>query len=246
MKKFGLIGRKLSHSFSQKYFSKKFEDLNLFDHFYELFELEQIAEVNEVFSIPNLAGINVTVPYKVDIIDFLSTLDESALKVGAVNVVKIDGEKNKTGYNTDYLGFKLSLQNWLPKNFTGNAIVLGTGGASKAVIAVLKDLNIDYKVVSRMPEAGQLSYSEIENKMSGEPMLIINTTPLGMSPNIDSFPELPYHLLNTNYYLYDLVYNPELTQFLLKGKKAGTQIKNGLDMLYLQAEESWKIWNTES
>jgi shikimate dehydrogenase len=246
MKKFGLIGKKLSHSFSRKFFSEKFDSLNLIDHSYDLFELKQIAEVKEVFSIPNLIGFNVTVPFKVDIIDFLDRLDESALKVGAVNVVKLNGENNKIGYNSDYFGFKLSLQKWLPKNFIRNAIVIGTGGASKAVEAVLKDLKIKYKLVSRKPENDQISYSDIENYLSDKPILIINSTPLGMSPNIDSFPELPYHLFDSNYYLYDLVYNPEQTQFLLKGKHAGAQIKNGLEMLYLQAEESWKIWNTKS
>lgn len=241
MKKFGLIGRKLSHSFSQSFFTKKFKTLNLHDHVYELIELKKIDEVKKVLEKKDLIGLNVTVPYKESIIPFLSNLHESAKKVGAVNVIKVYNRKS-TGYNSDYLGFKNSLINWLPKNFEGKSLILGSGGASKAVQATLKDLGIDYYVVSRNPKDNEVSYKEANGLISSEIRLIINTTPLGMSPDLETYPAIDYNLLTDKHYLYDLVYNPEITAFLAQGKSRGTSIKNGLEMLHLQAEESWEIW----
>ena len=244
MRRFGLIGKKLSHSFSQKYFQNKFKELELNDHEYDLFELNKISSVTEIFSLSNLLGLNVTVPYKEEIIPFLDILDESAKKVGAVNVVKITNGR-KVGYNSDYYGFKRSLEEWLPSNFNKNALVLGTGGASKAVSSALSDLKIEYKCVSRNPSKNKISYSETDSYLNNEFNLIINTTPLGMSPNIDSLPDINYNLLTNEHYLYDLVYNPELTMFLKLGADQGAVVKNGLEMLHLQAEESWRIWNSK-
>ncbi|HNP18054.1 MAG TPA: shikimate dehydrogenase [Fulvivirga sp.] len=241
MKKFGLIGKKLSHSFSRDYFTEKFEKLKLENHTYELFELAEIAEISRVLSVPNLIGLNVTVPYKQAIIPFLKQLDHSAQRVGAVNVIKIE-EGKAIGYNSDYLGFKISLENWLPKNIGLEALVLGTGGAAKAVITALEDLGIPYQSVSRNPDIGQLSYSQLNKKLIEDTHLIINTTPLGMWPNINSSPTINYQWLTSNHYLYDLVYNPELTVFLKNGQNKGANIKNGIEMLHLQAEESWRIW----
>ncbi len=241
MKKFGLIGRKLSHSFSQSYFTEKFKALNLPDHVYQLIELEKIDEVKKVLEEKDLIGLNVTVPYKESIIPFLSNLHESALKVGAVNVVKVNNGMS-TGYNSDYLGFKNSLINWLPKNFKGKSLILGSGGASKAVQATLSDMDIEYHVVSRSPAVNELSYKEANDIISSKVSLVVNTTPLGMSPNVETYPAIDYILLTDEHYLYDLVYNPEITAFLTKGKSRGASTKNGLEMLHLQAEESWKIW----
>lgn len=244
MRRFGLIGRKLSHSFSQKYFQKKFKELDLLDHHYDLFEIDSISLVNEILNLQDLQGLNVTVPYKEEIIPFLNELDDSAKKVGAVNVVKIVNG-NKIGYNSDYYGFKQSLEEWLPTNFNKKALVLGTGGASKAVTTALSDLKIEYKCVSRNPIKDEISYSETDDYLNDQFHLIINTTPLGMSPNINSSPEINYNLLTNEHYLYDLVYNPEITLFLKLGESQGASVKNGLEMLHLQAEESWRIWNSK-
>ncbi len=241
MKKYGLIGKNLSHSFSRDYFTQKFEKLKLEAHSYELFELADIAEVSSLLNIPNLIGLNVTVPYKQAIIPYLDQLDSSGHRVGAVNVIKIEDGKS-VGYNSDYLGFKISLKNWLPENIDFKAFVLGTGGAAKAVITALEDLGIPHQSVSRSPTIGQFSYSQLNKKLIGDTHLIINTTPLGMSPNNDSYPSINYQWLTSNHYLYDLVYNPELTVFLKNGLSSGANVKNGIEMLHLQAEESWRIW----
>lgn len=237
---FGLIGKTLRHSFSQNYFENKFKTLNLKNHSYKLFELESISEIERVFELkPN--GLNVTIPYKEAIIPFLSRLDDSAKKVGAVNVIAREANQY-IGYNSDYFGFKSSLQGWLKRNDI-QALVLGSGGASKAVIAALKDLSIGHLVVSRNPELHQIGYQDINAELLAQYHLVINTTPLGMYPNIDNYPKLPYEQLSSSHYLYDLVYNPEQTQFLKKGNLYGANTKNGIEMLHLQAEKSWEIWS---
>ncbi|MEQ8925815.1 MAG: shikimate dehydrogenase [Fulvivirga sp.] len=241
MRQFGLIGKKLSHSFSKNYFTEKFNLLGLDDHSYELFELSSIEQIKAVFETKNIEGLNVTVPYKEDVIPYLDGLDQSAEKVKAVNVIKITNGKN-VGYNSDYIGFKNSLNNWLPQQYQGTALILGTGGASKAVSCALSDLKIPYTFVSRKPTANEISYQEASSLLP-QAHLIINTTPLGMAPDTNTCPDLDFNQITSEHYLYDLVYNPEETLFLAKGKSKGASIKNGLEMLHLQAEESWKIWN---
>lgn len=241
---YGLIGYPLGHSFSQRYFQNKFDELELKNHSYNLFELSTLNEFSNLIESREINGLNVTIPYKQDIIAFLDTLDASAEKVGAVNVIKFRDDK-LTGYNTDYPAFRQSLKTWLGE-VQCNALVLGTGGASKAVIASLDDLEIEYQQVSRIATANALSYEQIlfEPAILNQYKLIINTTPLGMSPNLESYPMLPYEQLTTSHFLFDLVYNPSQTAFLKKGEEAGTQTKNGLEMLHLQAELAWDIWNS--
>lgn len=244
-KQYGLIGYPLSHSFSKKYFANKFEKENISGCKYELFEIDRIELVKQVFEIEHIQGFNVTIPYKHDIMKYMDDFDHSAKKVGAVNVVKIDRDGKKTGFNSDYYGFRTSLENWLPNSGNIKALILGIGGAAKAVIAVLKDLSISFKKISRDSAKGDLSYSELSAhpEILKEHKLIINTSPLGMSPNINSMPNIDYSLLDENFYLYDLIYNPAETKFMAEGKKYGSHIKNGLEMLELQAEKSWEIWN---
>ena len=238
---YGLIGKKLSHSFSQQYFTGKFEKEGLAGHEFRLFELEDISEVKDLAKLEGLKGFNVTLPYKEMIIPFLAHMSDSAQKVGAVNVVKIvDGLMY--GYNSDYYGFRTSLERWLPKVTKMNALVLGTGGASKAVSAALRDLSIPYALVSRNKNEEVLTYKDLTPAVLAKHKLIINTTPLGMSPNSNSFPELNYDVFDASYYLYDLVYNPGRTIFLKKGEQQKAQVKNGLEMLYLQADKAWETW----
>ncbi len=243
MRLFGLIGKKLSHSFSRKYFSEKFEREQLKDHQYELFELAEISEVENLVKKDGLQGFNITIPYKQEIIPYLDEIDKSASEVGAVNVVKIV-EGKLHGYNSDYFGFKQSLEMWLPDEHDMKALVLGTGGAAKAVMAALDALNIDFQIVSRVSKEGVLSYDEITAEQIDNHHLIINTTPLGMSPNVDSAPDIDYSKLTPEHFLYDLVYNPETTQFMALSERQGCKTKNGLEMLHLQAEKSWEIWNS--
>ena len=244
-KRYGLIGYPLSHSFSKKYFEEKFQKENITGCQYDLFEIRSVAGVEEVFKIENLQGFNVTIPYKHDIMNYMDSIDHSAQKVGAVNVVKIEPTGGRTGYNSDYYGFRTSLEKWI-KNFHGiKALVLGVGGAAKAVYAVLTDLSISYLKISRDPGKGDLTYEELkkEDRVFKNHRLIINTTPLGMSPQINSKPDLNYSKLNKDYFMYDLIYNPAETKFLSEGKTFGSTVKNGLEMLELQAEKSWEIWN---
>lgn len=240
---YGLIGKKLSHSFSKKFFSEKFEKEGLSHCRYELFELQEINELPALISAnPSLKGLNVTIPYKEAVQPFLYEIDETALKIGAINVIKVKGEK-LYGYNSDFYGFKNSLVNWLKSWNQLQALVLGTGGASRAVAATLETLEIPYKFASRQPASDVLVYKEITPEVLSSYRLIINTTPLGMYPDILTMPDLPYEAITPQHYLYDLVYNPLETTFLLKGKECGAKVKNGLEMLHLQAEESWRLWH---
>lgn len=242
MIKLGLIGYPLSHSFSKGYFTQKFQKENIPNHVYDTYPIEKIELVEQLFNTENLVGLNVTIPYKESVINFLDQLDDTAQQIGAVNTIKIrDGIK--TGYNTDCYGFEKSFEPLLKKQHE-KALVLGTGGASKAVIYVLNKLGIPYQYVSRTASENHLSYEDIQADMMNEYKIIINTTPLGMHPNVGSLPDLPYEAITSEHYLYDLVYNPEVTAFLQKGIDKNATIKNGLDMLHLQAEGAWKIWDT--
>ncbi|WP_448520418.1 shikimate dehydrogenase family protein [Rhodoflexus sp.] len=243
MQAYGLIGKKLSHSFSKKFFTEKFarEQINAV---YELYELSSAEELSTLIqNNPQLRGLNVTIPYKLDVLPLLDYLAPSAVKVGAVNVIKIHPDGSLGGYNSDYEGFKYSLLRFIPTGHTFAALILGTGGASKAVQAVLEDLGMSYTFVSRVP-AGRncISYDELPSLGLDAHRLIINTTPLGMYPNIHEFPPLPYEELTTAHFLHDLVYNPEETAFMQRGAQYGAQVKNGLEMLYRQAEKAWEIW----
>lgn len=242
-KELGLIGKTLSHSFSKAYFEQKFSAQEIRDYSYELFELEGIEELLPLIKAhPQLIGLNVTIPYKQDVIPFLQEISPEAEVIGAVNVIKIQ-EGKLTGFNSDYFGFKTSLLNWLPNGWQGKALILGTGGASLAVMAVLDDCNIPFQRVSRSEGPDVVTYEDVTNLnlISGH-KLIINTTPLGMQPNVESAPDLEYQKLNKEHFLYDLVYNPESTRFMQLGESQGASVKNGLEMLELQAEKSWEIW----
>jgi len=247
MKKYGLIGYPLTHSFSKKYFTEKFQNEKLWDCEYENFEIRNIEDLPALFNMyPDLLGFNVTIPYKESIMPYLDELSHVAKKVGAVNVVKISGNQRKVGFNSDYYGFRHSLENWLgtdKKNL--KALVLGTGGAAKAVKCVLEDCNLPYRTVSRKSGKGDYTYADFVSypEKISEYRLIINTTPLGMYPRLQEAPNLPFENMDATYYLYDLIYNPGKTLFLEKGETVGASIKNGYEMLVLQAEKSWEIWN---
>ncbi|XOV91985.1 MAG: shikimate dehydrogenase family protein [Bacteroidota bacterium] len=243
MRRFGLVGYPLGHSFSKRYFTDKFQQLGLSDHSYDLFELESADLFPGIWKDQDLIGVNVTVPHKQAVIRFMSRLDESAKKVGAVNVVKRFGDE-LIGYNSDYYGFKTSLENFIPKNFVRQALILGTGGSSKAVKAVLDDLNIEATFVSRNADKAIISYDQLESKLMESIQLIVNTTPLGMHPKIENYPAIPYEDLGPDHYLHDLVYNPNETLFMKLGLENGAHVKNGLEMLHQQADKSWEIWNS--
>lgn len=244
-KLFGLLGKNISYSFSKGYFTEKFSNLGLEKYKYINFDINEIQEFKDVLANnKRLKGLNVTIPYKEVIIPFLDKLDKTADKIGAVNTIKFTKRGNLKGYNTDAFGFEHSLTPLL-KNHHKKALILGTGGASKAVAFVLKKNNIQYKFVSRNPsEKKEISYHDVTETILKEYQILVNCTPLGTSPNVDFCPEIPYEFLTQNHLLYDLIYNPSITKFLEKGQKKGAIIKNGLEMLQLQAEEAWRIWNS--
>ncbi|HET8858599.1 shikimate dehydrogenase [Marivirga sp.] len=242
MKTYGLIGYPLDHSFSGKYFGEKFEKENIQNCEYRLFPLENIQGFVNLEK-QKIAGLNVTIPYKEQIIPYLDELDSHAKAIGAVNVIQFINGKTK-GYNSDYYGFKDSLSHFLPKDFKSKALILGTGGASKAIKQVLTDLSIPFKIVSRKV-AFDFTYEELNAKpeIIQDFQLIINTTPLGTYPKVEEKPDLPYEALTENHYFYDLVYNPSETAFMKAGATNGAKTINGLEMLVGQAEKSWEIWN---
>lgn len=243
MKAYGLIGYPLTHSFSEKYFAEKFKAENITDCVYKLYELPDIQEFPALLkSIPNLHGLNVTVPHKEKVMAYLDEVETEAKKIGAVNVIKFQNGRT-TGYNSDYQGFIQSLENFYPVKAGAQALIFGTGGAAKAVLAALDALGITYKIVSRQPQPGQLHYHDLTPDLLAEYSLLINATPLGTYPKVDTCPDLPYEALSENHYLYDLVYNPAETLFLKKGREAGAKTKNGHEMLVRQAEVAWEIWN---
>lgn len=247
MKKFGLIGYPLSHSFSKKHFTEKFVKEQIADCEYDLYPMENISSFPElIIADEEIRGINVTIPHKLGVMAYLNHLDEAAAEIGAVNCVDIRRENGKAvlkGYNTDAYGFEASLLHFLKEHHT-KALVFGDGGAAKAVKYVLNKLGISFLIVTRKPAEGTILYEAVNEEMLREYTLLINTTPLGMSPNVDSCPQIPYEFVTDRHLAYDLVYNPELTKFLECSSASGAAIKNGLEMLYLQAERSWHIWNS--
>ncbi len=239
IKKYGLIGKELRHSFSPKYFKEKFTKEKILNTEYHLFPLKKIENIFELLKNETIQGLNVTIPYKESIIPFLDKLDKTAKDIEAVNTIQI--KKNRLiGFNTDVIGFEKSLKPLLKKHHK-KALIFGSGGASKAVVFVLNKLGIPFRIVSRKPTT--LQYSEINKTLLKEFTILINTTPLGMFPQVDSKPKIDYKGINKNHLVYDLIYNPLETSFLKEAKNKGAIIKNGLEMLEIQAEESWKIWN---
>lgn len=259
MKKYGLIGYPLTHSFSKKYFLEKFSKEGFEEREYELYPLQNLSDLPELINdTPDLCGLNVTVPHKIGVMFYLDKIDPAAREIDAVNCIKIvnhqpveaffSGELSSMkvrleGYNTDAFAFEESLKPLLKKHHQ-KALVLGNGGAARAVTYVLNKLDISYRLVSRRAIKKQLSYKSLTADVVKERLLIINTTPLGTAPNIEECPEIPYEFLTPKHLLYDLVYNPLETEFLKRGKEKGASIKNGLEMLHLQAEKSWEIWNS--
>lgn len=247
MPRYGLIGYPLTHSFSQRYFTGKFAREGITDSRYDLFELPNIADLPAVLQTPDLRGLNVTIPHKQAVLPYLDRLDASAEKVGAVNVIRIETDGSRTGYNSDYYGFRRSLEDWLAQNSTQltggtlRALVLGTGGASKAVVAALTDMGIPYRYVSRQKTEQAVSYDEAASLLATH-HLIVNCSPVGTYPNVDDAPDLPYEQLTDRHFLYDLVYNPAETRFMQLGRERGACVQNGYQMLVLQAEKAWEIW----
>jgi len=242
MRLFGLIGFPLTHSFSKKYFSEKFKAEKLADCRYENFQIESVEELPKIISSnPSLEGVNVTIPHKESVIKFLHEKTGLVEWVGACNCIKIKDSK-LTGYNTDIIAFDRSLTKKLKPNHR-RALILGTGGAAKAIEFVLAELGIEYQFVSRNPTVNQISYQQLDVETIKSHPLIINTTPVGMYPKIDEAPPIPYDAITSEHFLFDLTYNPEKTLFLQRGEERGAAIENGYEMLVMQAEESWKIWN---
>ncbi|WP_192347604.1 shikimate dehydrogenase [Algoriphagus sp. Y33] len=245
MRKFGLIGHPLTHSFSKKYFTEKFERERIEGCSYELYDIPNVHALEGILSEnPEIEGINVTIPHKEDVIALMDDLDEACEEIGAVNCIHIQ-DGMRIGYNTDYIGFKESLSSWLglvkPK-----ALVLGTGGASKAVKQALKDLGIEFLSVSRTEDEDQITYEELASDadLMLSHMLIVNTTPLGTFPNVEGIPAIPVDQLTSEHFVYDLVYNPAETALMKACLAKGGKAKNGHEMLILQAEAAWKIWNS--
>lgn len=243
MQLYGLIGYPLTHSFSQGYFRRKFEAENITYADYLNFPIRSIELFRKViYDHPNLMGLNVTIPYKEQVLRYLDEADRTAWEIGAVNTIKIErnGDIQLIGYNTDVIGFRESISPLLKPEHT-KALVLGTGGSSKAVVHALKQLGIDYEYVSRN-STFHLNYEALNQEIMETHPIIINTTPLGMYPELSACPDIPYQYLTEKHLLFDLVYNPEKTLFLQKGEEKGATIKNGLEMLKIQAEKSWEIW----
>jgi len=239
--RYGLIGKDISYSFSKDYFSKKFEAMGLQNHSYENFDLPHIKKFKSLHIQSDIQGFNVTIPYKEAILPYLNEIDATAKTIGAVNTIKVT-PNGLVGFNTDAFGFQHSVQALLKKRHK-KALVLGTGGASKAILYVLKELGIQTSIVSRSPKPNQLSYSSLNETIIKSHYLIVNCTPLGTYPNVAEKAAIPYAFLTRNHLLYDLIYNPYKTAFLKAGEKKGARICNGLRMLELQAEKSWEIWN---
>lgn len=241
--KYGLIGKNISHSFSKKYFTEKFKLLHFDNCEYLNFDIDSIKKFPEIFAeTKGLHGLNVTIPYKEEIIPYLDELSKNAEKIGAVNAISISKSKKLKGYNTDHYGFKKALLPLLEEHHQ-RALILGTGGASKAVAFALRKLKIEFDFVSRNPNEFELSYEEITQEVFEDYQIIINTTPLGTNPNTETFPNLDYSLFTSKHLAFDLVYNPEETEFLKRAKANGASTKNGYEMLVFQAEKAWRIWN---
>jgi len=242
MRRFGLIGFPLSHTFSPGYFAKKFKTEGIQDCDYQAYPISKIHEFDGLIT-EDLVGLNVTIPYKEQVIPYMTDVSEAVKAIGAVNTI-VHKNGKLYGYNSDVVGFQKSLTSWIADNkMPTKSLILGSGGAAKAVAYVCDQLGILYQVVSR--KSGFLNYKNISDSVLNEHTLIVNTTPLGMSPLTESCPAIPYEYLTEKHYCYDLIYNPEKTLFLQKAESKGAAIKNGYEMLILQAEESWRIWNQE-
>lgn len=242
MFKFGLVGKDIDYSFSRTYFGEKFKSDKL-PYTYENFDIPSIQLFPKIISEnQDLKGLNITIPYKEKVIAFLDDLDPDAAEIGAVNTVKIHNNK-LTGFNTDHFGFKKSLEGFLPLK-QKTALILGTGGASKAVAYALNSLGFNYQFVSRNPNSRNLSYAELNRELIENHFLIINCTPLGTYPAVEQYPDIPYQFLSSDHLLFDLIYNPEKTEFLKRGALRSARIVNGADMLKFQAEKAWEIWNS--
>lgn len=239
--RYGLLGRNISYSFSRGYFTQKFEDLGLGDHSYENFDIQDISEFGTVLSQDNIRGLNVTIPYKEAVLPYLAQLDEKAREIGAVNTIKMT-RNGPIGYNTDAHGFQKSMEALVQPHHT-KALILGTGGASKAVNYVLQQMGIQPTYVSRSKEPGRFTYGELDRDILAEYHLIVNCTPLGTFPKVEEKPPIPYQFIGQRHLLFDLIYNPEKTTFLALGEAQGAGIGNGLGMLKWQAEKAWEIWN---
>ena len=245
MDKYGLIGNNIDYSFSKTFFNSKFkkEESN---NYYENFDISDLSQLSEVLlKNPKLKGLNVTIPYKESIIKYLDRIDSNAQKIGAINTIKITPEGKLIGYNTDFIGFKECLNNLLPIS-KKNALVLGTGGASKAILYALKSLNYKITQVSRVKKEGITTYAELNKEVMIQNQLIINCTPLGTFPNIEKYPSIPYQYVTKNHLMFDLTYNPLETMFIKLSKEQGARISNGLKMLEFQAEEAWSIWKANN
>lgn len=241
-KQFGLLGKNISYSFSQKYFSEKFTKEELTNCSYQNFDIQSINEIQNVLEqTPYLKGLNVTIPYKEEVIHFLDKVNGKATRIGAVNTIKISKKGKLKGYNTDEYGFRKSILPYLKKHHK-KALILGTGGASKAIAYALNKLNISYQFVSRK-EGSEFVYNSLTPEIIKEHKIIINCTPLGTFPNTEAYPNIPYSGISKEHLLYDLIYNPSETSFLKKGKEQGATVCNGLLMLELQAKKAWEIWN---
>lgn len=241
-RKYGLIGKNINYSFSKKYFNDKFLKENITNCSYENYDLQSIKDFKNIIKDDAIKGLNVTIPYKEEIIELVNKIDPIAKKIGAINTIKIHDKDIIEGYNTDYIGFVMSLKNIISNQ--KKALVLGTGGASKAIIFGLNSIGIKSTIVSRDKRESVISYSELSKKVIEENTIIINCTPLGTFPEVQECPKIPFEFLSSNHICYDLIYNPEKTKFLLESEKMGATIINGKKMLENQANESWKIWNS--
>jgi len=243
MKVYGLIGKNIAHSFSKEYFTNRFSNTGAVDCIYNNFPLENINDFQRIISEnPNIAGLNVTIPYKESIIPFLGSLSKKAKAIGAVNVIRFKKNGELKGYNSDYLGFKKALKPLLTEHHK-KALILGTGGAAKAIAFALDELDLTYAFVSRNSKNSALIYERLNETVFENFQIIINCTPVGTSPKIDECPPIPYHFFSERHVAFDLIYNPNETEFMKQAKKKGAVVKNGHDMLVFQAEKSWEIWN---
>ena len=243
--KFGLLGKNISYSFSRKYFSEKFQKLGLNDFKYSNLDIPEIEEFPFLLyhREDEYQGINVTIPYKESVMRYLHEIDEDALKIGAVNTIKVTNDNKLYGYNTDFYGFQKSIEPFIQKHHK-KALILGTGGASKAIAYALQKMDISYKFVSRSVAEDKFLYSMLNQQVMEEYTVIINCTPIGTFPDVDEAPKIPFEFITEKHLLFDLIYNPEHSKFLREGLKRGAAIKNGFEMLELQAEKSWEIWNS--
>ncbi|MBP7679352.1 MAG: shikimate dehydrogenase [Bacteroidales bacterium] len=248
MRIFGLIGYPLGHSYSKQYFDRKYLAENITDCRFENFPLNDISLMNDlIINNPDCAGFNVTIPYKSRIMEYLDWIEPGAREIGSVNCIKVErqgGQTIRKGFNTDMPAFRETLRMFVPEAGISGALVLGSGGAAKSVCQALRETGIEPVIISRSAGMGQLTYHSLSSEIIKKNRLIINTTPLGMWPETEASPPIPYHLITSHHIFYDLIYNPETTTFLKKGAEAGAKIISGLHMFHIQAELSWKIWNS--